>query len=80
MGQNNLPTYAIVELLIRLELHDPAIGSYKNHSLSDNGVMVKTTSGSIRFPQSLVMQQFETPEAISDAELATVAALFRSAN
>lgn len=80
MPENNLPTYAIVELLIRLEKHDPAIGDYKNHAVHDNGVTVKTTGGSIRFPQLLVMQQFETPESISDAELAKIATLFRSAN
>ena len=80
MLKNNLPTYAIVELLIRLEKHDPAIGDYKNHSESDNGVIVKTTGGSILFPQSLVMQQFETPELISENELAAIARLFRSAN
>ncbi|HEY4196100.1 MAG TPA: hypothetical protein VGM63_11225 [Mucilaginibacter sp.] len=80
MPKDNLPTYAIVELLIRLEKHDPAIGDYKNHAESANGVMVKTTRGSIRFPESLIIQQFETPELISDDELAVIASLFRSAN
>ena len=80
MPKDNLPTYAIVELLIRVEKHDPAIGDYKNHSESADGVVVKTTLGSIRFPQSLIMQQFETPELISDDELAVIASLFRSAN
>ena len=80
MRENNLPTYAIVELLIRLEQHDPAIGDYKNHSVYDNGILVKTTGGSIRFPQSLVIQQFETPESISENDLMRAAELFRSAN
>jgi hypothetical protein len=80
MRENHLPTYAIVELLIRLEQHDPAIGDYKDHSVYDNGVLVKTTGGSIRISQSLVIQQFETPESISENELASIAALFRSAN
>jgi hypothetical protein len=80
MPQNNLPTYAIVELLIRLEKHDPAIGGYKNHSESDRGIIVKTTGGSILFPQALIMQQFESPELIGDNELAAIASLFRSAN
>ncbi|MDB5151444.1 MAG: hypothetical protein JWR54_195 [Mucilaginibacter sp.] len=80
MPKNNLPTYAIVELLIRLEKHDPAIGGYKNHSESDNGIIVKTTGGSILFPQALIMQQFESPELIGDNELAAIASLFRSAN
>ena len=80
MQKNNLPTYAIVELLIRLENHDPAIGDYKNHTVYDNGVTVKTTRGSITFPESLVLQQFETPEMITDDQLADIALLFRSAN
>ena len=80
MPKDNLPTYAIVELLIRLEKHDPDIGDYKNHSELPTGVMVKTTRGSIHFPQSLIIQQFQTPELISDAELAAIASLFRSAN
>lgn len=80
MQKNNLPTYAIVELLIRLENHDPAIGDYKNHTVYDNGVKVKTTRGSITFPESLVLQQFETPEMITDDQLADIALLFRSAN
>ncbi|MGZ3764859.1 MAG: hypothetical protein ACXVA2_09350, partial [Mucilaginibacter sp.] len=73
-------TYAIVELLIRLEKHAPSIGNYKNHTVYDNGVIVKTTSGSIKFPQSLVIQQFETPERITEADLADTATLFRNTN
>jgi hypothetical protein len=80
MPKNSLPTYAIVELLIRLEKHDPSIGNYKNHSESGNGIIVKTTGGSILFPESLIMQQFESPELIGDNELAAIASLFRSAN
>lgn len=80
MSKNNLPTYAIVELLIRLEKHDASIGDYKNHTISDNGVIVKTTSGSIKFSQSLIVQQFESPELITDDVLASTASLFRTAN
>jgi len=80
MPKNSLPTYAIVELLIRLEKHDSSIGDYKNHSESGNGIIVKTTGGSILFPESLIMQQFESPELIGDNELAAIASLFRSAN
>ena len=80
MPQSNLPTYAIVELLIRLEKHNPAIGDYKNHTVYDSSVIVKTTGGNIRFPQTLIMQQFEAPELITDNELASTASLFNSAN
>ncbi len=80
MPQNNLPTYAIVELLIRLEKHNPAIGDYKNHTVYDSSVIVKTTGGNIRFPQTLIMQQFEDPELITDTELADTASLFMASN
>ena len=62
MPNPNLPTYAIVELLIRLEPHNTAIGGYKNHSFYNDGVMVKTTGGIIHFPEKLIMQQFHDPE------------------
>ncbi|HZY35202.1 MAG TPA: hypothetical protein VFE53_01060 [Mucilaginibacter sp.] len=66
MSKNNLPTYAIVELLMRLSSYDNGIGNYKDHHISDVEVLVKTTGGVIRFPQTLVMQQFENPERIKD--------------
>ena len=78
MPQNNLPTYAIVELLIRLEKHNPAIGGYKNHTEFDEGVMVRTSGGSIKFPKDLVEQQFRDPERITDKELERTALLFRN--
>jgi hypothetical protein len=80
MPSSNLPTYAIVELLIRLEKHNPAIGDYKNHTVYDKDVTVKTTGGTIKFLQSLIMQQFENPELITDVELADTASLFKAAN
>ena len=78
MPKNSLPTYAIVELLIRLEKYNPAIGDYKDHTEYDDGVTVKTTQGSIEFSRSLVMQQFETPENITDAELGGTAQMFKT--
>ena len=80
MLKHNLPTYAIVELLIRLEKHNSPIGNYKNHTVYDNGVIVKTSNGSITFPQPLIIRQFESPELITDDELASVAALFRASS
>ncbi|MBS1520774.1 MAG: hypothetical protein JST50_07265 [Bacteroidetes bacterium] len=78
MPRSNLPTYAIVELLIRLEKHNPAIGGYKNHTEFDEGVMVKTSGGSIEFPKELVEQQFNNPERISEKVLEKTALLFRN--
>jgi hypothetical protein len=80
MPKFNLPTYAIVELLIRLAKHHPSIGDYKNHTVYDTGVMVKTSCGTIRFPNALVQQQFESPELITEVQLADTASFFLSAN
>jgi len=63
---NNLPTYAIVELLMRLARYNKVIGDYKDHKLKRAEVLVKTTGGVICFPETLIMQQFENPELISD--------------
>jgi len=76
MQKSNLPTYAIVELLIRLAPYNPSIGDYKNHSNYDNGVMVKTTGGAICFPDSLIIQQFREPELVSEMILRETASSF----
>jgi hypothetical protein len=79
MTRNHLPTYVIVELLIRLSQHNYLIGDYKYHSVFDTGVMVKTSGGSISFPTQIVLQQFESPTTISDEELSQIALRFRKA-
>jgi len=78
MLKSNLPTYAIVELLIRLEKYDSAIGSYKDHAVYTDEVIVKTSGGSIRFPEHLIIRQFESPELISDDELKKTAQWFKA--
>jgi hypothetical protein len=80
MPKSNLPTYAIVELLIRLEKYDSAIGAYKDHTVYDDEVIVKTSGGTIRFPEHLVLRQFESPELITDAELQKTSMWFKAAN
>jgi hypothetical protein len=79
MPKHNLPTYAIVELLMRLTPHNNSIGNYKDHSIFDDQVMVKTTGGIINFPTGLIMQQFEDPELVSDNALLNVASSFKPA-
>ena len=74
---DNLPTYAIVELLMRLASHNEVIGNYKDHKMDDAEVLVKTTGGAIRFPQDLVMQQFEDPELINDQHLLQTISSFK---
>ena len=78
MSKSNLPTYAIVKLLIRLEKHNPSIGGYKNHTEFDEGVIVRTSGGSIEFPKGLVEQQFHNPEQITERDLEKTALLFRN--
>ena len=79
MSKHHLPTYAIIELLIRLSQHNYLIGDYKYHSAFDTGVMVKTSGGSISFPIHIVLRQFEDPTKISDDELSQIALRFRRA-
>ena len=79
MAKNNLPTYAIVELLIRLTPINPTIGDYKGHLVYDDGVIVKTTHGTIKFSLVLIMQQFNHPESITEDVLKTVACDFKAA-
>ena len=78
MTKNTLPTYAIVELLIRLSHINPLIGDYNGHLAYEDGVVVKTTAGTIVFPNALIGQQFNHPDLITEAELKALAALFAS--
>lgn len=80
MFNNNLLTYVIVELLIRLEPFNSLIGNYRNHTIYGDGVIVKTTGGTIEFSKWLVMNQFNSPENISDAILVETALTFRGLN
>ena len=73
MPKQNLPTYAIVELLMRISHYNSTLGDYKNHSIYNDGVMVKTSGGTISFPITLIMQQFENPELITEKELLEMA-------
>jgi len=76
MPKHNIPVYAIVELLILLAQLDKSIGDYKGHTVRGNHVLVKTTSGSITFPTSLIMKQFAEPEKIAKKELQNLLPLF----
>jgi hypothetical protein len=78
MPKNNIPAYAIVELLMRLSHYNKLIGDYKGHTVRTENVMVKTTGGGITFPISLIMQQFNNPEMIDNDALVNVASLFRT--
>jgi len=78
MLKRDLPAYAIVELLMRLSHHNKLIGDYKNHAVTNNDVIVKTSTGSITFTRKLIMQQFEDPELISNDALSVIASSFRA--
>jgi hypothetical protein len=77
--KDTLPTYAIVELLMRLAQFDPFIGDYKDHAAYTGGVIVKTTNGNITFSKMLISKQFEHPDRITEDELKQVAVLFKPA-
>jgi hypothetical protein len=77
MSKDNLPTYVIVELLIRLAPYNALIGDYKNHTTYDEGVMVKTSEGTIHFPKSLITEQFKSPELVNDETLTDIALSFK---
>ena len=80
MNKDTLPTYAIVELLIRLAQINPHIGDYKDHAIYTDAVIIKTTLGHITFSKTLIKQQFNHPEVITETELKDVAATFKPAN
>jgi hypothetical protein len=80
MPKNNLPTYAIVELLIRLSTYNSGIGDYKDHAVKDDEVMVKTSGGMIRFPVVLIEQQFSAPEQITEDALFKASLQFKPSN
>jgi len=75
--KDSLPTYAIVELLMRLAHFDPFIGDYKGHTTHTDGAIVKTTHGNIIFSKTLIRQQFEHPELVTDDELKQITLLFK---
>jgi hypothetical protein len=78
MPKNNIPAYAIVELLMRLSYYNELIGDYKGHTVRTENVIVKTTGGGITFPIPLIMQQFNNPEMIDNDALVNVASLFKT--
>jgi hypothetical protein len=80
MANNDLPTYAIIELLIRLGEIEPLIGNYQEHIPHEYGIVVKTTSGHINFNRGLVMQQLADPTLIDQQELTVIASLFKRNN
>lgn len=79
MTKDTLPTYAIVELLIRLAQINPHIGDYKGHAIYTDAVIVKTTLGHITFSKILIGQQFHHPELITEAELKKAVTTFKPA-
>jgi hypothetical protein len=46
----------------------------------DDGVIIKTTGGTIPFSKNIIRQQFETPELITEIDLRVIAGLFTANN
>lgn len=77
MPKHNIPVYTIVELLMLLSQHDKNIGDYRGHTVRDQRILVKTSTGNITFPVTLIMRQFSEPETITKKDLLNILSFFR---
>lgn len=64
-----IAVYVIYELLIRLQEINPAVGEYLMNKIIEDGILVRTTSGSIPIPDSILLRQFNDPASISQHEI-----------
>ena len=73
-----LAVYVIYELLIRLQELDPAVGEYLSYKKISAGIKVQTTTGSLEIPDTLLDQQFHSPESVALADLSVLLGSFKS--
>lgn len=64
-----IAVYVIYELLIRVQELNPAVGEYLLNKQTDNGILVRTTGGSIAIPDDILQRQFNDPASISQHEI-----------
>ncbi len=76
MNAQNIPVYAIVEVLIRVSNFDEGIGNYLNHVVQPEWVVIRTSKGVITFSNDLIAKQLEQPEKITNEELLDALANF----
>lgn len=71
------PVYVIYELIIRLQELNPEVGEYINYRDTATGILVRTTSGNIEVPESMLLRQFNDPTSITQHEILNLLDNFR---
>jgi hypothetical protein len=64
-----ISVYVIYELLIRLQELNPGIGEYVSNKRSADGILVRTSSGTIEIPENILSLQFNNPSSIGQHEI-----------
>ncbi|TCC88581.1 hypothetical protein EZ428_18240 [Pedobacter frigiditerrae] len=64
-----IAVFIIYEILIRLQELDPDLGEYLMNRKTEDGILVRTSNGSIPIPDSILLRQFNDPKSISQFEL-----------
>jgi hypothetical protein len=74
-----ISVYVIYELLIRLQELNPAVGEYVSNKRSGDGILVRTSSGTIDIPESILSTQFNNPSLITQDEILSLLDRFKLA-
>ncbi|ETZ19146.1 hypothetical protein [Pedobacter sp. V48] len=72
-----IAVYVIYELLIRLQELNPAVGEYISHKKTDDGILVRSSTGVIAMPEDILFRQFNDPATISQHEVLGLQAGFK---
>ncbi|EDM35184.1 hypothetical protein PBAL39_16921 [Pedobacter sp. BAL39] len=67
-----LSVYVIYELLIRLQVLNPAVGEYLTYKKINGGISVRTTTGHFNIADVVLDKQFHRPELVSTEELSAL--------
>ena len=76
MEEHSAQAVIIVELISRLYVIDKKIGTYCGHVIKNNGIIAKTTAGTVYLPLKLIKKQLASPDSITDDDLLTVISTF----
>jgi hypothetical protein len=76
MKNEEMPSYAIVEILIRISAFHPNLGRYKDHDLIGPMVVIKITSGRVMVKAELVSKHLQSPHTVSLNELENAVIMF----
>ena len=64
-----IASYVIYELLIRLQELDPMVGNYITNKKTDNGILLRTSTGHLAIPDDILLRQFTDATIISKHEI-----------